>query len=312
VSTGRPRPPSAAIERAAQLLGPLAERDRPIGELTTYRVGGAAALYCEPSTLADLERLAEVVGATGIAVLVLGKGSNLLVADCGFAGLCLRLADSFATIEIEDDLVRAGGAAAYPVLARRTAAAGLTGLEWAVGIPGSVGGAVAMNAGGHGAETSDRLVSCRIVGLGGDPREHLVPAKALDLSYRHSSIGPYDVVTEASYQLEHGDAVVASARIAEIVRWRREYQPGGQNAGSVFTNPPDEAAGLLVEKAGLKGFRIGSAAVSDKHANFIQADPGGSADDVRRVIDEVRALVAERLGVELRTELHLIGFEEGT
>jgi UDP-N-acetylmuramate dehydrogenase len=312
VSTGWPRPPSAAIERAAQLLGPLAERDRPIGELTTYRVGGAAALYCEPSTLADLERLAEVVGATGIAVLVLGKGSNLLVADGGFPGLCLRLADSFATIEIEDDLVRAGGAAAYPVLARRTAAAGLTGLEWAVGIPGSVGGAVTMNAGGHGAQTSDRLVSCRIVGLGGEEREHLVPAEELDLSYRHSSIGPYDVVTEASYQLEHGDAAVASARIAEIVRWRREHQPGGQNAGSVFTNPPDEAAGRLVEKAGLKGFRIGSAAVSDKHANFVQADPGGSADDVRRVIDEVRTLVAARLGVELRTELHLVGFEEGT
>jgi UDP-N-acetylmuramate dehydrogenase len=301
---------SAAIERAAELLGPLVERDRPIGELTTYRVGGAAALYCEPSSVADLERLAEVVGSTNIAVLVLGKGSNVLVADSGFDGLCLRLADSFSGIEIEDDLVRAGGAAAYPVLARRTAAAGLTGMEWAVGIPGSVGGALRMNAGGHGAETSDRLVSCRLVALRGGT-ERLVALDALELSYRHSSIGPYDVVTEASYQLEHGDAAACAARIAEIVRWRREHQPGGQNAGSVFTNPPNDAAGRLVEAAGLKGLRIGSAAVSDKHANFIQADPGGSADDVRRLIDEVRALVAERLGVKLRTELHLVGFEEG-
>jgi UDP-N-acetylmuramate dehydrogenase len=300
----------AAVEHAAELLGPLAERDRPIGELTTYRVGGQAALFSEPNSVADLERVAEVVGATAIAVVVLGKGSNLLVADAGFAGLCVRLSDGFAGIEIDADLVRAGGAAAYPVLARKTAAAGLTGLEWAVGIPGSVGGAVRMNAGGHGAQTSDCLVECRIVSLQGGA-EHLVAAGALDLSYRHSSIGPYDVVTEASYRLSYGDAAVSTARIDEIVRWRREHQPGGQNAGSVFTNPPGDAAGRLIEEAGLKGLRIGSASVSDRHANFIQADPGGSADDVRRLIDEVRALVAQRLGVELRTELHLVGFEEG-
>jgi UDP-N-acetylmuramate dehydrogenase len=301
---------SAAVGRAAQLLGPLAVRERSIGELTTYRVGGAAALYCEPASVAELGRLAEVVAATEIPVLVLGKGSNVLVADAGFDGLCLRLGDSFARIEIGPDGVRAGGAAAYPVLARRTAAAGLTGLEWAVGVPGSVGGAVRMNAGGHGAETSDRLTACRIVGLRGGG-ERAVEASALELSYRHSAIGPYDVVTEASFRLEHGDAGASNERIAEIVRWRREHQPGGQNAGSVFTNPPGDAAGRLVEAAGLKGLRIGTAAVSDKHANFVQADPGGSADDVRRVVDEVRALVAARLGVELRTELKMIGFEEG-
>ena len=168
-----------------------------------------------------------------------------------------------------------------------------------------------MNAGGHGAQTSDLLVDCRVVSLQAGA-EHLVAPKALDLSYRHSSIGPYDVVTEASYRLEPGDAALATARIDEVVRWRREHQPGGQNAGSVFTNPPDDAAGRLIEEAGLKGLRIGSAVVSDKHANFIQADPGGSADDVKRLIDEVRALVAGRLGVELRTELRLVGFEEGS
>ena len=277
----------AALEKAAELLGPLAEADRPMGELTTYRVGGPAALFSEPGTVADLQRVSSAVATTEIAVVVLGKGSNLLVSDAGFPGLCLRLADRFAGIEIEGDLVRAGGAAAYPVLARRTAAAGFTGLEWAVGIPGSVGGAVRMNAGGHGAQTSEVLVDCRIVSLL-DGVERLVVKSALDLSYRHSSIGPFEVVTEASYRLERGDAEQALARIDEVVRWRREHQPGGQNAGSVFTNPPDDAAGRLIEEAGLKGLRMGSAVVSDKHANFIQADPGGSADDVRRLIDAVR------------------------
>ena len=313
MSVRRPPGISAAVERAAELLGPAAEHDRPIGELTTYRVGGAAALYCEPSGIAELVRLAQVVGESGVDVLVLGKGSNVLVADAGFAGLCLRLGESFASIAVEGETLRAGGAAFYPVLARRSAAAGLTGLEWAVGIPGSVGGAVRMNAGGHGAETSDRLVSCRIVTLAkGEASDRIVPAFELALSYRHSAIGARDVVTEATYRLERGDSAASAERIAEIVRWRREHQPGGQNAGSVFTNPPDDAAGRLVERAGLKGLRIGSAAVSDKHANFIQADPGGSADDVRRLIDDVRRLVAERLGVELRTELQMVGFEEGS
>ncbi|MGA2528592.1 MAG: UDP-N-acetylmuramate dehydrogenase [Acidimicrobiales bacterium] len=299
-----------AIERAAEALGPNAQRDWPIGELTTYRVGGPAALFCEPGSLAELEKIAGVIGATGLEVIVLGKGSNLLVADSGFAGLCVKLADSFATVEIDRGAVRAGGATAYPVLARRTAAAGLTGLEWAVGIPGSVGGAVRMNAGGHGAETSDRLVSCRVVDLQGG-KERFVGLEALELSYRHSSITAHEVVTEASYELERGDAGESAARIAEIVRWRREHQPGGQNAGSVFTNPPGDAAGRIVEAAGLKGLRIGTAAVSDKHANFIQADPGGSADDVARLIVLIQRRVSDELGIELRTELRLVGFEEG-
>ncbi len=299
------------VERAAQLLGPLAERDRPIGGFTTYRVGGRAALFCEPGSVADLEHLAAAVGATGIPVLVLGKGSNLLVADAGYPGLCVRLGEGFAEIAIEGDLVRAGAASAYPILARRTAAAGLTGMEWAVGIPGSVGGAVRMNAGGHGSETSDRLVACRIVSLRSGGGDRVVTARDLHLSYRSSSIGPGEVVTEASFLLEEGDTASSVERIGEIVRWRREHQPGGQNAGSVFTNPPGEAAGRLVEAAGLKGLRIGTAAVSEKHANFVQADADGSAEDVRRVVDEVRSLVAERLGVELQTELKLVGFEEG-
>jgi UDP-N-acetylmuramate dehydrogenase len=166
-----------------------------------------------------------------------------------------------------------------------------------------------MNAGGHGAETSDRLLSCRVVTMG-STTARVVTAFDLDLSYRHSSLLSHEVVTEASFRLEQGEPAVSAGRIAEIVRWRREHQPGGQNAGSVFTNPADDTAGRLVEQAGLKGMRIGTAVVSEKHANFIQADPEGSADDVKRLIDMVQRLVVERLGVELRTELHMVGFEE--
>ena len=162
-------------------------------------------------------------------------------------------------------------------------------MEWAVGIPGSVGGAVRMNAGGHGAETSDRLVACRIVSLeggrragrdGDGARAFLPPLVGRCRRRRDRGLVP-------ARAGRRGRSRPTASR--EIVRWRREHQPGGQNAGSVFTNPPDDAAGRLVEAAGLKGLRIGSAAVSEKHANFIQADPGGSADDVRRVIDEVQA-----------------------
>jgi UDP-N-acetylmuramate dehydrogenase len=239
---------------------------------------------------------------------VIGKGSNLLVADGGWDGVCVHLGDAFASIDIEGREVVAGGAAAYPVLARRAGAAGLSGMEWAVGIPGSVGGAVAMNAGGHGAETADRLVGCRVVDLAaGVDRCSL--ASELNLSYRRSSITAHELVVSARFRLEHGDVATSAVRIAEIVRWRRENQPGGQNAGSVFTNPPDDSAGRLIDAAGLKDLRISSASVSEKHANFIQADPSGSADDVRRLVEAVQHAVAERLGVELEVELRMVGWD---
>lgn len=296
------------LDRVARALGELGRRDVPIGSLTTYRVGGAARVFCEPSSTADLERVTEALSGSGAAVLVIGKGSNLLVADRGWDGVCVHLGEHFAAIEAGESGVVAGGAAAYPVLARRTAAAGLTGMEWAVGIPGSVGGAVRMNAGGHGAETRDRLVSCRLVNLR-TGNDRWIPASALELGYRHSVVGPSDLVVAARYRLEAGEPGESSARISEIVRWRRENQPGGQNAGSVFTNPPSESAGRLIDAAGLKDLRIGTASVSDKHANFIQADPGGSADDVRRLVEAVQRTVAERLGVELAIELRMVGWD---
>lgn len=298
-----------ALARAAELLAGRAQRDVPIGPLTTYRVGGCAALFLEARSDDDLAAAGRAVAATGIPVLVIGRGSNLLVADRGFSGLAVRLGDAFAGLEIDGTTVRAGGAVSLPVLARRTAAAGLTGLEWAVGVPGSVGGAVRMNAGGHGADIRASLVRARVVDLAsGDDR--VVDAAGLDLSYRHSAVRPAEVVVWAEFSLRPGDPATSEAEIAEIVRWRRANQPGGQNAGSVFTNPPGDSAGRLVDAAGLKGFRLGSAHVSEKHANFIQADEGGSADDVRALIDEVRARVEAHSGVRLVPELCMVGFDD--
>jgi UDP-N-acetylmuramate--alanine ligase len=304
-----------AVARAAEILAPFGSRVEPdgsIGPLTTYRVGGAAALRVTVTNLEDLRLLAEAVTASGLDVLVVGRGSNLLVSDRGFAGLAVVLdADGFGHVQIEGDLVRAGAAVALPALARQTVEAGLTGLEWAVGVPGSVGGAVRMNAGGHGSDVASTLRSARIFDLlqpGGGPREVSTPE--LDYAYRHSAVGPADVVIEAEFALRPGDPEEGRRTIREIVRWRREHQPGGQNAGSVFTNPPGDSAGRVIDAAGLKGLRFGSATVSEKHANFIQADSGGSADDVYELMLRVKATVAEKMGIELRPEVRLVGFGE--
>ena len=278
-----------------------------IGPLTTYRVGGPAALLTEIDTEDDLRAVAAAVAESAVPVLLIGRGSNLLVADAGFPGLAVTLGGVFAELELAATRVRAGSAVSLPVLARRTAAAGLTGLEWAVGVPGSVGGAVRMNAGGHGSDISETVVSARLVDLStGDDRE--VAKDDLALGYRTSAVRSHDVVASATFALGEGDKGESEAQIAEIVRWRRENQPGGSNAGSVFTNPPGDSAGRLIDAAGLKGHRVGSAHVSPKHANFFQADEGGSADDVLALIEEVQRLVEERMGVRLEPELRLVGF----
>ncbi|HLI15103.1 MAG TPA: UDP-N-acetylmuramate dehydrogenase [Acidimicrobiales bacterium] len=300
---------AAAVEAAARLLGGWARRDEPIGGRTTYRVGGRAALFVELGEPGVADALCEAVAETGVDVLVLGRGSNLLVAERGFAGVCVALGPPHDALRVEaaSASLEAGGAVPLPVVARRAAAAGLTGMEWAVGIPGSVGGAVRMNAGSHGCETADRLVSARVLdlrdGVGRD-----LPAAALALGYRRSAIGRYEVVCSARFALERAEASRAQALVAQLVRWRREHQPGGRNGGSVFANPPGESAGRLIEAAGLKGRRRNGARVSTKHANFIVVEPGGTADDVYALACEVREVVAARLGVELAWELETVGF----
>lgn len=297
---------TAAVDEAAAILGDLARRHAPLGALTTYRVGGPAALLVEARAEADLESVHRAVAASSLPVLVVGKGSNLLVSDSGFPGIAVILGESFAEVTVEGTRASAGAAAALPVVARRTVAAGLTGFEWAVGVPGSVGGAVRMNAGGHGSDMSRCLARCRVFDLASGQAGELDPT-ALALGYRRSSIRPDQVVCRADLDLAHGDRSEGERTLAEIVRWRRENQPGGQNAGSVFTNPEGDSAGRLIDQAGLRGLRLGTAHVSDKHANFIQADEGGSADDVWALVQEVRARVAEATGVELHPELRTAG-----
>jgi UDP-N-acetylmuramate dehydrogenase len=301
----------SALDRIAGRLGDVAQRDVPLGPFTTYRVGGPAAVFVEVDDEATLRLLADAIAAADepVPTLVVGKGSNLLVADAGFAGLALRLGGGFADVRIDGVDVLAGGAAALPVLARQTAAAGLTGLEWAVGVPGSVGGGVRMNAGGHGSDIAGTLTEARVLDLhSGEDR--LLSVADLALGYRRSAIQPHHVVCAARFHLAAGDAATATAEISEIVAWRRDNQPGGQNAGSVFTNPDGDSAGRLIDAAGGKGLRHGSAEVSPKHANFIQADPGGSADDVHALMLDVQALVLRDSGVLLEPETRLIGFPQ--
>jgi UDP-N-acetylmuramate dehydrogenase len=297
-----------ALERA---LPGRVTRDAPSAALTTYRCGGALSVLVRAGREEHLTAIAGIVRERDARVLVIGRGSNLLVADRGFDGVAILLEDDFDEIAIDapSTTVRAGGAVALPVLARRTAAAGVGGLEFYVGIPGSVGGAVRMNAGGHGRETKDVLRTARLFSFDTNSTEE-VSVDALALGFRTSAVGPRTVVLQARFAGEAADPASAGEQIDEIVRWRREHQPGGQNAGSVFVNPPGDAAGRLVEAAGAKGRRVGGAVVSDKHANFIVAESGATAADVAALIRQVQGIVERDTGVRLRPELHMVGFDE--
>ncbi|CAB4878421.1 unannotated protein [freshwater metagenome] len=300
-----------AIERAAGLLGDLAQRDVALAPLTTYRVGGAAAIMVRPRSVDDLCLIAETLAATGLPVLVIGRGSNLLVADDGFAGIVVSLVEMSSEFTVDGTQVVAGAMVALPQLARRLVAVGLTGFEWAVGVPGSIGGAVRMNAGGHGGDMAACLLEVYLFDLRSG-RHGWVAANHLGLRFRGSDLADHQVVIEARLQLTHGDRQVSERELDEIVRWRREHQPGGQNAGSVFVNPiPGQlSAGELIERVGLRGFTLGTASVSDKHANFIQGSDGGCAADVRALIELVRQRVAAQTGYELRSEVRLVGFAD--
>lgn len=302
-------------EESGAETGEIVQTDAPFGPLTTYRVGGRAAVLVRAHSVEHLRRVGAVLREHPAPLFVLGRGSNVLVADEGFPGVVVMVADLDPVIERTDTddgtIVTAGAGVAMPVLARRTAAMGLTGLEWMVGVPGSVGGAVRMNAGGHGSDVATSLVAADVIDLATGALTSR-DATALGLRFRGSDLGAHEVVVGARFAVEAGDRETSEEMIADIVRWRRENQPGGQNAGSVFVNPvPGEvAAAQLIDRLGLRGLRIGTAEVSTKHANFIQADEGGSASDVRAVMETVRARVDEECGVLLRSEVRLVGFPE--
>jgi UDP-N-acetylmuramate dehydrogenase len=284
-------------------------RDVPAATLTTWRVGGAIDALVRVHDRGELVRLAATIRPE-TPVVVIGRGSNLLVADSGFRGVAVLLVDDLEAIEVGERAARAGGGAALPVLARRTAAAGRAGLEFYVGIPGSVGGAVRMNAGGHGCDTASVLLDADVVTLG-SPAITTRRGPELGFGFRRSAVGRRDVVAAATFRVTEDELDACSARIDDVVRWRREHQPGGPNAGSVFVNPLPRSAGELIDACGLKGRRVGGAVVSDKHANFIQAEAGATAADIVALVEAVRAEVAARTGVTLASEVQMIGFDLG-
>lgn len=292
------------------------QRDVPIGPLTTYRFGGNARLYAEAP---DADALLAVLTARAamdadVPLLVLGRGSNIVISDEGFDGLVLRLTGSFLDVDVADDgTVAAGAAAPLPKLARETVRRDRGGLEWCVGIPGSVGGAIRMNAGGHGGETVEWLLDARVVDadtLTSTTRD----VDDLELSYRHSALTGSEIVVGARFRTVARPRAAGEQMLRHITRWRRRHQPGGtHNAGSVFKNPPGDSAGRIIDSLGLKGYRVGGAEVSRRHANFFVADDTATAQDVYDLVRDVKQLVAEKASVTLEPEIRFVGtFDRGS
>jgi UDP-N-acetylmuramate dehydrogenase len=284
--------------------------DVRLGSLTTYKLGGPARFYIEVSSEDELPGLAQALVHDPVPVLIIGRGSNLVISDQGWPGLAIRFGFAFMEIGIGPEpgqVVTACAATTLPRLARETVNRGRGGLEFYVGIPGSVGGAVHTNAGGHGSETADWLISVRIFDLEAAEFRTL-SSSDLNFEYRSSSLQATDLVVSADFRTEPTDVAEGQAQLREITRWRRTHQPGGTlNAGSVFRNPAGDAAGRIIEDLGLKGFSVGGASVSSKHANFFEAAPDATAQDVYDLVAEIRRRVVEKTGIDLVPEVQFAG-----
>ena len=283
-----------------------------LAALTTMKVGGPARVLVEAESEADLTAVGRASAEHGVGCLVVGRGSNLLIADRGWPGIAVRLGRRFRGVTVDGTTVTAGGAVALPVLATSLAEAGLSGLVFAVAVPGSVGGGVRMNAGAHGGEVRQVLVEAQVVRLRTGVAETW-PTDALGMRYRRTDLPDDGVVVNATFSLEPADRAEIVRELADVRAWRRANQPvNDPSCGSVFTNPEGDSAGRLVESSGGKGLRVGGARISERHANFIVTQPGATAADVRTLIGRVRQLVAETHGVELVPEVVMVGdFEDG-
>jgi UDP-N-acetylmuramate dehydrogenase len=285
----------------------------PLGPLTTLKVGGPAAALVRAESPADLVAVAEVCGQTGRPWLIVGRGSNLLIADRGWPGVAVTLGRGFRGVTVSGAVVEAGAAEPMPILANAVARRRLGGLAFGVAIPGSLGGAVRMNAGAMGHELREVLLDAEVARLADGGRLERLGVAELGMAYRHTALPADAVVVRARLGLRHAEPAALAEEMAAFKRWRREHQPVNEpSCGSVFVNPPGDSAGRLIDSAGLKGHRVGGAAVSAKHANFITVSPGATAGDVAAVIADVRRVVAARHGVELKPEVVLAGFEEVT
>ena len=302
------------------LAGSLAEalpgrvvRAAPLAPLTTYRLGGPAAILVSPSSAEDVSIAARILGESDagvpVPVLVLGRGSNSVVSAAIDTSLAIHVGAGLAWIEDAggEGAVRAGAGTTLPQLANWTARRGLTGLEFLVSIPGSVGGGVRMNAGAHGGEIAQRLTSASVLTLDELTVDEVTVAD-LGMSYRRSALGPRQIVIDALFSLEPASPTAIREGMETYRRHRAETQPGAAlNAGSVFKNPSGDWAGRLVEAAGLKGFAVGGARVSEKHANFFVAADGATAQDVFDLVQTVQARVKAAFGVELEPEVRFVG-----
>jgi len=287
-------------------LFPSAKFDEPLKRYTAWKIGGPADVLLEPGDTTELTEALKKARDHGIPVTVLGGGTNVLVRDGGIRGLTIRLAKSLRRVEIEGERVVADAGVLYPVLANTTAARGLAGLEFATGIPGTVGGAVYMNAGAYGSETVEVLDWADVF------RDHEVVRmenEDLDLSYRHSILHdhPEWVVLRAGYTLVPGDPGGLKARIKEFRTQRMNGSPNRPSCGSTFKRPPGDFPGRVIEAAGLKGTRVGQIEVSPVHANYFVNVGGGTAEEALELMELVREKVRERLGIELEPEVRVIG-----
>jgi UDP-N-acetylenolpyruvoylglucosamine reductase len=289
---------------------PGVTRDYPLARLTTIRTGGAAELFARPGTTAELERLLAWASAEAVQVGVVGSGSNLLIADAGVQGLVLKLDKELSKIELDGTRLNCGGGARLPAVSARAAQAGLEGLEFGVNIPGTVGGAVRMNANAYGGELARVLEWVDVVS--GTGTERRAPDQ-LGFAYRSSGLAPTDVVAQVCFALERSEPGTVKATLADMRARRKAAQPGGiKTFGSTFKNPSDpkaegRTAGKLLEDAGARGLRVGGASFSEKHANFIANDGDATTADVIALMAEARRRVRERFGVELEPEVQTLG-----
>ena len=281
-------------------------RDEPMSRHTTFRTGGPAEYLVSP----DMDGLPGVISfcrEQGIPLTVIGNGSNLLVGDKGISGVVVEIGRSMGEIRLEGNKITAQAGALLSAVSARAAAEGLTGLEFASGIPGSVGGAVIMNAGAYGGEMKDTLVAATVLTKEGEIVR--LPAEELDLSYRHSNLPEKEsIVLEAEFVLTEGDVDQIAATLAELKQQRTSKQPlEYPSAGSTFKRPEGHFAGKLIEDAGLKGYTIGGAQVSEKHCGFVINKGGATSEDVLNLIRHIQDVVQEQFGVALETEVRLIG-----
>jgi len=289
---------------------PRVQRDYPLARLTTIRTGGAAELFARPGSVEELERLLAWADAERHEVGVVGSGSNLLVADVGVRGLVLKLDKELSTIELDGTQIRCGGGARLPAVSARAAQAGLTGIEFGVNIPGTVGGAVRMNANAYGGELARVLEWVDVAGPTGTERR--TPHR-LGFAYRRSNLNPGEVVAQASFALNPAASDEVKATIADMRARRKAAQPSGiKTFGSTFKNPDDpraenRTAGQLLDAAGCRGLRIGGAGFSVKHANFIENHGDATTADVVAVMAEGRWRVKERFGIALEPEVQTLG-----